>query len=59
MQNDATTAIRKEDVKKFIDLSGHHAEIVDFSKIIDDAAAKPKEEEKKKQVEKPVEPEGH
>ena len=33
MQNEATTAITNADMKKVILLSGHEAEILDFSKI--------------------------
>jgi prolyl-tRNA synthetase len=49
-------------VKKIIELSGHQAEIVDFSKIVDDAAAKGGEEKKaqpKAKEMKHSEPEGH
>ena len=33
MQNDYTTAIKKEDVKKIIDLSNHEAVVIDFSAL--------------------------
>lgn len=33
MQNDFTTAIRKEDVQKIIDLSHHEAQVLDFSTL--------------------------
>lgn len=41
MQNDATTSITKEDLLKIVELSGHKAEVVDFTKMV------PQEEEKK------------
>jgi Ala-tRNA(Pro) deacylase len=34
MQNDATTAITREDMHKIIQLSDHKPEIIDFSKLI-------------------------
>jgi Ala-tRNA(Pro) deacylase len=33
MQNDATTAISREDMHKIIELSGHKPEIIDFSRL--------------------------
>ncbi len=33
MQNDYTTAIKKEDVKKIIDLSHHEAVVIDFTAL--------------------------
>jgi len=33
MQNDATTAITREDMHKIIELSGHKAEILDFGRL--------------------------
>jgi prolyl-tRNA synthetase family I len=38
MQNDATTAITREDMHKIIHLSKHTAEIIDFSKLVVPAA---------------------
>lgn len=50
MQNDATTAIKREDIKKIIEISGHNVEVLDFSKL---AAEAPKKEEEKKSQPKP------
>lgn len=44
MQNDATSVISIRDMKKVIELSGHEAEVLDFSKI---AVADGADEEKK------------
>lgn len=44
MQNDTTIAIKKEDVKKVIEMSEHKPEILDFSKLASEA---PMQEEKK------------
>lgn len=38
MQNDATTAISREDMLKVIQLSNHTPEVLDFSKIVAEAA---------------------
>jgi len=43
MQNDATTAIKREDMHKIIELSHHKAEIIDFSALVAPAAAAPTE----------------
>lgn len=51
MQNDATTAISNADMKKVIQLSNHEAEVIDFSKLISEAAAAPTE---KKETQKPA-----
>jgi len=44
MQNDHTTSITREDMKKVIEISGHEPMVTDFSTLVDDAAgpAKPK-----------------
>ena len=39
MQNDFTTALKKEDVAKIIQLSGHEPLVQDFSTLQDDGAA--------------------
>ena len=65
MQNDYTTAIKRESVQKIIDLSHHEAQVIDFSTLEQPAAAadqkqvpaqkpaktekQPKKEEKKKE----------
>lgn len=41
MQNDATTAISREDMKKIIELSKHKAEILDFAKMAEESATAP------------------
>jgi prolyl-tRNA synthetase len=46
MQNDATCAISNTDMKKIIALSGHEAEIIDFSKFVSEDAGKAGEEKK-------------
>ena len=38
MQNDFTTAITREDLKKIIELSEHEPAVTDFSLLCDDAA---------------------
>jgi len=48
MQNDATTSISVADMKKIISLSNHEAEVIDFSKLITEAAAPEKKEDNKK-----------
>ena len=54
MQNDFTTAIRKEDVKKIIELSQHEPLIVDFSLLAGSDAPKAAEKkEEKPKEEKP------
>ena len=57
MQNDATTAIKREDMEKIIELSGHKPDIIDFTQISADAPkeekeAKPKKEKKDKKDKK-------
>lgn len=47
MQNDATTAIKKEDLHKIIQLSKHQAEVLDFSKLVEEETKAAKPEEKK------------
>lgn len=54
MQNDATTAISSADMKKFISLSSHEAEVIDFSKISEAPATGDKKEEAKKPAHKVV-----
>lgn len=50
MQNDFTTAIKKDDLKKIIQLSKHEPIIVDFTTLqqAGDATAKPAGDAKKK-----------
>lgn len=38
MQNDATTAISREDLHKIVKLSNHTPEIIDFTKLTSDEA---------------------
>lgn len=47
MQNDATTAISNSDMKKFISLSNHEAEVIDFTRLTSAAPAEKKDEPKK------------
>lgn len=48
MQNDATTSVSVADMNKVVELSGHTAEIIDFSKLVTEAApAEEKKEEAK------------
>jgi Ala-tRNA(Pro) deacylase len=56
MQNDATSAISNADMKKVITLSGHEAEIIDFSKLAteDGKAGEEKKAAPAKKEAKPV-----
>lgn len=47
MQNDATSSISNADMKKVIALSGHEAEVLDFSKIIGGGEADKADDAKK------------
>ncbi len=58
MQNDYTTAIKKEDVQKVIDLSHHEALVLDFSTLEQSAPAATKGEEKKTDAAKPAKNDG-
>ena len=52
MQNDATTAIKKEDMEKIIELSGHAPDIIDFANMPAEAEAAPVK--KKAKVDKKI-----
>jgi prolyl-tRNA synthetase len=53
MQNDATTAIKKTDMEKIIELSGHKPQIINFENLATQIEAESEKDKKKEKKEKP------